>query len=287
MYTSIIGIERSKNIMPALANEATYTAPEIPEKIINNTEIENVTQKNNIIFENPVVKQDFIIADLSNMKLVLLKEGLEHKTFDIVSKGKPGSYYETPAGNYNIQSKQDVRLSGIGNVYMPYAMQFFGNFFIHGIPYHENGERVTTSYSGGCIRMRDVDAKEIYDFAKIGTNIIIKNDTNILENIDMGQEVSKNMLIVLTSLEVVNQEKLINFNNQKIKVKDLNYYILNNNTQAIKLVESQLGKSLFDNYKNKKSAAIGITNTDMTNDGDRVLLYNFVKTNKSYILGLI
>jgi lipoprotein-anchoring transpeptidase ErfK/SrfK len=294
MYTSIVNLDRSNLALSALAKEtAVYNAPpiKINEAPINDLQ-ENIlvnTPQINPTFSDIKIKENIIIADLTNMKLTLLLEGENYKTFDIVSKGKPGSYYETPSGNYELSTKQDVRLSGLGNVYMPYAMQFFGNFFIHGIPYHANGERVTTAYSGGCIRMNDIDAKEIYDFAKIGTKIIIKTDANISENIDMNIETSKNMLTSLVSLEIVNQEKLVTFNKEKIKIKikDLNYYIINGNEEAINIVQSQIGGELFNEYREKKARAIGINNLNFENVNDRVLFYNFIKTNKSYLLQFI
>ncbi len=292
MYTSIVSLDRSKLVTSALAKEtAVYNAPpiKINETPINHAQ-ENIlvnTPQINPEFSDIKIQEDIIIADLTSMKLTLLKEGENYKTFDIVSKGKPGSYYETPSGSYEVSTKQDVRLSGLGNVYMPYAMQFFGNFFIHGIPYHKNGERVTTAYSGGCIRMHDVDAKEIYDFSKIGTKIIVKTDTNVSENVDIGAETSKNMLTSLVSLEIVNQEKLITFNKEKIRIKDLNYYIINGNEEAVKVVESQIGGKAFNDYRIKKSQAIGISDINFENVNDRVLFYNFIKSNKSYLLQFI
>jgi len=65
---------------------------------------------------------------------------------------------------------------------MPYSVQIHQDFFVHGIPYFPNGERVTSRYSGGCLRVADENAKEIYDFAKAGDKIIVfetavKNET--------------------------------------------------------------------------------------------------------------
>lgn len=146
---------------------------------------------------------------------------------------------------------------------------------------------VTTAYSGGCIRMQDIDAKEIYEFSKIGTKIIIKNDNNVSEYKDMGQDISKNMLIALVSLETINQEKYVTFNKEKVQIKELNYYIINGNIEAISLIKNQLGQKLFDDYVYKKSVSIGISDVNFENINDRTLFYNFIKTNKSYLLQFI
>jgi D-alanyl-D-alanine carboxypeptidase (penicillin-binding protein 5/6) len=90
-----------------------------------------------------------------------------------VSKGKPGSPWETPPGAYQVQAKEENHFSSIGHVWMPYSMQFFGNFFIHGWPYYPNGQAVPKGYSGGCIRLTTEDAAKVYEFADNGTAVYI------------------------------------------------------------------------------------------------------------------
>jgi hypothetical protein len=61
----------------------------------------------------------------------------------------------------------------MGHVTQPWSMEFQGNFFIHGIPYYENGTPVATTFSGGCIRLENEDAKKIFDQVTIGTPILV------------------------------------------------------------------------------------------------------------------
>lgn len=234
------------------------------------------------------INEDMLIVDLSNMKISLVQKGEIIKDFKIVSIGKPGSYYETPAGNYEIKGKFGNKFSNLGQVYMPYAMQFYGNFFIHGIPYYPNGTKVSSSYSGGCIRLSDNDAKEIYNFSKINTRLLILNN-NVSQNklSDLGQEKSKNILAVLTSLEVLNQEKYVTFNNKKVQIKTLNKYILENNTEAINIIENNIGKDNFLNSKKEKVIAIGISDYSFDLESDRKILADYITNNKSYILTLL
>ncbi len=56
---------------------------------------------------------------------------------------------------------------------MPYSVQIHQDFFVHGIPYLPSGEKVTSQYSGGCLRVADEDAKIVYDFAKRNDKIFI------------------------------------------------------------------------------------------------------------------
>lgn len=117
-----------------------------------------------------------IAADLTNMKLYLFEGGYATATIDILSKGKRGSRWETPTGLYKIETKAENHFSSIGEVYMPYSMQFFGNFFIHGWPYYPGGEPVSEGFSGGCIRLSTEDAAIVYEFVKRGTPIFVWED---------------------------------------------------------------------------------------------------------------
>ena len=118
-----------------------------------------------------------IAANLDEKKINILENGQIIKTFPIVSIGKPDKYYETPGGVYKIKGWETEHYSTLGHVYMPWSMQFSGNYFIHGIPYHDMGngtkDKVSTEYSGGCIRLADDDAKYIYDFSDKDTVVIV------------------------------------------------------------------------------------------------------------------
>lgn len=121
----------------------------------------------------------FIGIDLVNMEAYLYQDGEVLKSFEVLSKGKPGSHWETPSGLYDVIVKMVDGYSSVGQVYMPYSMQFYGNFFIHGWPYYPDGTPVPLGYSGGCIRLSTKDAKEVFDFAEKGTGIFVyDNDKN-------------------------------------------------------------------------------------------------------------
>jgi hypothetical protein len=118
-------------------------------------------------------KIKFIEADLSSMVLRLYENGTKNGEFPILTKGKEGSWWETPAGLYRIVSKEKNHFSSIGGVYMPWSMAFQGNFFIHGWPYYKNGQPVSSTYSGGCIRLSDEVAKTVFNFADQNTPVLV------------------------------------------------------------------------------------------------------------------
>lgn len=122
-------------------------------------------------------KNSFIEADLRAMQLTLYENGIVSKTMKILSKGKERSWWETPTGNYKVLGKAINGYSSIGNVWMPYSIQFYGNYLIHGWPYYDGGTPVSQGYSGGCIRLSTEDAKMVFNFAKVGTPVLVlEND---------------------------------------------------------------------------------------------------------------
>jgi len=117
----------------------------------------------------------FIDADLSSMQLTVYINGTSTLQVPILAKGKVGSWWETPAGIYKIETKESDHFSSFGNVHMPYSMEFQGNFFIHGWPYYDDGTPVATSYSGGCIRLSTDDAKKVYALVDVGMPVVVYN----------------------------------------------------------------------------------------------------------------
>lgn len=79
-------------------------------------------------------------------------------------------------------------ISLFGNVYGQYSMQIVGNILFHSVPYTENRnpgsleyweyDKLGTSASMGCVRLRVVDAKWIYDNIPAGTIVEFYSDSN-------------------------------------------------------------------------------------------------------------
>lgn len=120
-------------------------------------------------------RSTFIEANLSTMKLRFYKEGTVVKELTILAKGKPGSWWETPAGLYKVLAKTPSDYSHFAHVYSPWALDFQGNFLIHGWPYYPDGTPVGSTYSGGCIRLSTEDAKTLYDMVPVGTPVLVSS----------------------------------------------------------------------------------------------------------------
>lgn len=115
-----------------------------------------------------------IIADLDLMRISVLEGPAVIAEYPILSVGRPGTFWETPAGDYSVKTKERKHLSSIGGTWMPWSMQFYGNFFIHGWPTYKDGSDVPKGYSGGCIRLATDDAEKLYSLATMGTHVHVR-----------------------------------------------------------------------------------------------------------------
>ncbi len=69
-------------------------------------------------------KSDLVEADLSAMVLRVYVAGEQVLEVPILTKGKEGSWWETPAGLYAVATKSENHFSSFGKVYQPWSMAF-------------------------------------------------------------------------------------------------------------------------------------------------------------------
>ncbi|HEY9636247.1 MAG TPA: L,D-transpeptidase [Coleofasciculaceae cyanobacterium] len=124
--------------------------------------------------DQTLVKQQrkgrWIKIDLSAQRLSAMNGKTLVRAF-LVSTGKRRT--PTPTGSYAIQSKfRSTRMQGedynVPNV--PHAMYFSGGYAIHGAYWHN---RFGTPVSHGCVNMRESNAAWLYNWAPIGTPVVV------------------------------------------------------------------------------------------------------------------
>jgi hypothetical protein len=171
LWFSFIAIVISVSMLLPVTKELAQGSPALLYKVAMNEEF---TRPINISIPS---KGKLIVADLDGMQLSLYDGSTLVRSFPILSRGREGTFWETPTGKYTIQTKEPKHFSSIGGTWMPYSMQFYGNFFIHGWPTYANGGEVPKGYSGGCIRLSSLDAAEVYAFTDIGTRVFVLGGT--------------------------------------------------------------------------------------------------------------
>ncbi|MFW5853233.1 MAG: L,D-transpeptidase family protein [Patescibacteria group bacterium] len=153
------------------------------------------TIRNQLITE----KTSFIEVNLSTNQLFFYDNGKQLKEFEVLAQGRPGSLWETPAGLYRVEAKISNHFSSITRVYMPWSIHFHGNFFIHGWPYLPGGQPVSSSYSGGCIRLTTADAEELYQLVDKGMPVLIhrQSDTETTQEYILTPRLSAKSFLVV------------------------------------------------------------------------------------------
>jgi lipoprotein-anchoring transpeptidase ErfK/SrfK len=119
----------------------------------------------------------YIDVSLATQVMVTFQDG---KLLDayLISSGKPGM--PTPPGTYKIENKAPRAWSKEFGLFMPNWMALVpdGKFGIHELPewpggYKEGANHLGTPVSHGCVRLGVGPAKTVYDWAEIGTPVIV------------------------------------------------------------------------------------------------------------------
>ncbi len=248
------------------------------------------------------IEGSHLVILLHDMRVELRDGTSTLATYPILSKGKPGSYYETIGGKYLNDYKTPLHFSSIGHVYMPYSIHVFGNYFIHGVPYYPNGEKVSSTYSGGCVRLSNENAKIVYDFVKKGTPIIISQITatefspiatssSFIESEEMTR-----LMVATISLEVLTQDnEIIDINGNVVTRREILPQLIQNNDKNVAVTYANyLGENAYLKLMNEKASALGLSNTTftsvtesaVTSDTDLIRFFSYINNYKSYLRGL-
>lgn len=110
--------------------------------------------------------------NLSQNRILFYEQGILERTFPIAYQAAYGRWFQTPTGYFRMGAKKPKFKSSIVPVYMEHAVQLYEDFFVHGIPYYEDGTRVTSQFSGGCIRLEDGVAESFYATARQGDDVV-------------------------------------------------------------------------------------------------------------------
>ena len=112
----------------------------------------------------------WIEVDISDQKLTAW-QGETAVLQTIISSGR--TEYPTVRGTYNVRVKLPLeRMIGPGydTPDVPWTMYFFRGYAIHGAYWHNN---FGTPVSHGCVNMRVEEAKLLYDWAAVGTEVVV------------------------------------------------------------------------------------------------------------------
>ncbi len=111
-------------------------------------------------------------VDLSDNLIYFYENCKLEQIIPIAYQAPEGKWFQTPTGYFRIGIKKEKHISSLFPVYMNYAVQMYEDFFIHEIPYYLDGQRVSSNFSGGCIRLEKEYAKKFFKLSQPGDLII-------------------------------------------------------------------------------------------------------------------
>lgn len=120
----------------------------------------------------------FVEVDLSTSQIRLFKKGVLYFSADVLGVGEVGSWWETPSGLYQVETKKVKVFSNIAQVEFPWQVSFGGNFVIHGWPMYPDGTAVSIDFINGGIRLSDEKAKQLYQEVSVGMPILVHAKSN-------------------------------------------------------------------------------------------------------------
>jgi lipoprotein-anchoring transpeptidase ErfK/SrfK len=127
-----------------------------------------------------------VYLDLSDQQALLTENGAVIAMYPISSGA---AVTPTPRGEFQIHSKQELRISGRDLPYrMPHYMALTkdGEYGLHALPclgnaatdswyWQEAREHIGTPVSHGCVRLLPEDAEELFRWIDVGTPVFIRS----------------------------------------------------------------------------------------------------------------
>lgn len=115
----------------------------------------------------------YIAIDTERMRVHTYEYGVPIHSYTLLRVGAVGTHWQTPTGVYAVSGKQESQYIESAGVHLPYAVQFAGNFFIHGIPYTPGGNPIESTAADNSIEVSTDDARAIFDFAQQQTPVFV------------------------------------------------------------------------------------------------------------------
>ncbi len=158
------------NLTPPATFEMEDDVPNIVEKVTFPHHLKSIYD----------LKQSYLISqsnllevNIPDRKIRVYERGVLIKEADMAAFGNKQAWGGTPVGAYLLSQKINLAFSYSANAYMPYAIKLYGKFYLHGMPYYPDGTPIVSYYSGGCIRVKDTEIKEIFKMVDFNWPILI------------------------------------------------------------------------------------------------------------------
>lgn len=148
------------------ADVQSSQAPKAVEAIDSTDKGEDASESD----QDAAAKTRALTLSISEQQFTYLEDGEVVRT-GAISSGAPG--YPTPTGNFSVLYKEQDKVSSrytnqLGmQAWMPYAIQFKGNYFLH------EGWLPGYPDSHGCVRLGAHDARFLFETLQLGDAVVV------------------------------------------------------------------------------------------------------------------
>ena len=165
-----------------VGEDYSFNSSDVLSEVLSSTSSEDINLKKAPLYLETISdlkpkfiaqKKDFLEVNLSLMKVRLYKEGKPIRVASILTIGDPQNWGGSAAGLYKILDGHKLSFSVVSDVYMPWALRYYAKYYIHGEPYYPGGRKLISSVSGGCIRLKDKDARDIYELSELNMPVLV------------------------------------------------------------------------------------------------------------------
>jgi len=167
------------DILQAKANNQ-YESVQNPQESValknycdSNTQFSEESDKNLCSQKSKIGGAKGLEINLTNQKALLYENGKITAIYPLAYQSREGKWFQAPTGYYFAGVKWKEHTSSIFPVTMPFAFQYYQDFFIHGIPYYQNGDPVASQFTGGCLRFENSIAEKIFNWINSGDEILV------------------------------------------------------------------------------------------------------------------
>lgn len=183
VYPETINQPEQKSQVALFSAQLTTQAP--ATKVAKNVCAETIVFKEEAdrryCFQPPkVTEQKGLQIDLTAQKAILFENGTIIDILPVAYQSPEQVWFQTPTGYFRVGFMREKHRSSLFPVNMPYAIQITEDFFMHEIPFYDDGTKVTTKFSGGCLRFETDVAKRLFDFLKPNDQLVIYKTTDNL-----------------------------------------------------------------------------------------------------------
>lgn len=163
---------------PRIASLSRQLLTMTPEQSRNNICAETLVLQNesdrHFCSETPkLTEQKGAQIDLTNEKIILFENGKIVDILPVAYQSPENVWFQTPTGYFRVGLMNKKHRSSLFPVNMPYAIQITEDFFMHEIPFYDDGTKVTSKFSGGCLRFETNVARRLFEFLNRGDQLII------------------------------------------------------------------------------------------------------------------